>query len=93
LPVSETCEVAAYSGVFAIGDVTHFIGQDQRPLPALAPVAKQQGVYVAKVIASRIGVSQSPGPFRYRDRGTMAVIGRSRAVAVIFGLKLQGRVA
>ena len=64
-----------------------------RPCPRLAPVAKQQGAYVAKVVASRIGAIKHPGPFKYTNLGTMAVIGRSHAIAVLGGMKLTGRLA
>jgi NADH dehydrogenase len=91
--VSAYCEVPGHPEIFAIGDVTQFKTPEGELLPALAPVAKQQGTYVAKVIASRIRGGNPPGPFRYTDLGTMAVIGRSRAVAMIFGLRLRGRLA
>ncbi len=62
-------------------------------LPALAPVAKQQGTYVGKLLAARIAGRREPGAFRYRDYGTMAVIGRSRAAAQFGRLRLTGFLA
>ena len=91
--VAADCSVPGHPEIFAIGDVASHTGVDGKPLPALAAVAKQQGAYVARVVASRLGHGALPGPFRYTDLGTMAVIGRSRAVAMIFGLKLSGRLA
>ena len=91
--VTADCSVPGHPNIFAIGDVASVKGKDGTPLPALAPVAKQQGAYVAKVIAGRAGLGKEPGAFRYSDLGTMAVIGRSHAVAMIFGLKLSGRLA
>ena len=79
--------------IFAIGDVASFKAPDGKALPALAPVAKQQGAYVAKVIASRIGAKAHAGPFKYTNLGTMAVIGRSHAIAMLAGMKLKGRTA
>ena len=91
--VTEECSVPGHPEIFAIGDVSAFKTADGKTLPALAPVAKQQGAYVAKVIASRLGRRKHPGPFKYTNLGTMAVIGRSHAIALLAGMKLKGRVA
>ena len=91
--VTSDCSVPNHPEIFAIGDVSSFKTEDGKTLPGLAPVAKQQGAYVAKVIASRLGLQKHPGPFKYTNLGTMAVIGRSHAIAVLFGLKLKGRLA
>jgi NADH dehydrogenase len=90
--VRPDCSVPGHPGIFAIGDVASY-DNGTGPLPGLAPVAKQQGAYVGRLLAARIAGRPEPGPFRYRDDGTMAVIGRSRAVAQIFGMKLKGFVA
>src|SRR5262249_13097440 len=58
-----------------------------------APVAKQQGAYVARVIAARIAGKSAPAPFRYRDYGNLATIGRHEAVADFGWLRLTGRLA
>ena len=91
--VTSDCSVPNHPEIFAIGDVSSYKTKDGNILPGLAPVAKQQGAYVAKVIASRIGVRKHPGPFKYTNLGTLAVIGRSHAIAVMFGMKLRGRPA
>ena len=91
--VRDDCSVPGHPEIFAIGDVSSHKAPGGKPLPGLAPVAKQQGAYVAKVVASRIGARKHPGPFKYQNLGTMAVIGRSHAIAVIGGVKLTGRVA
>ena len=91
--VTADCSVPNHPEIFAIGDVASYKANDGKPLPSLAPVAKQQGAYVAKVIASRIGTRKHPGPFKYTNLGTMAVIGRSHAIAVMFGMNLKGRFA
>jgi NADH dehydrogenase len=72
-----------------VGDVACALGAAGVPLPGVAPVAKQQGRYVAKLLMARIGGHTLP-PFRYRDFGTMATIGRKRAVAQFGRLKLSG---
>lgn len=90
--VTEECSVPGHPEIFAIGDVASF-KTESGPLPGLAPVAKQQGEYVARVIASRIGAGKHPGPFVYKNLGTMAVIGRSHAIALLGGFKLTGTLA
>jgi NADH:ubiquinone reductase (H+-translocating) len=88
--VRADCSVAGHDGVFALGDVASFIDREGTPLPGLAAVAEQHGKYVAKVIANEIAGRPPPGPFRYRDLGSLAIIGRSRAVAWLGALKLSG---
>lgn len=84
------CSVAGHAEIFAIGDVAEFVGSDGNPLPGLAAVATQHGKYVAKVIARRVAGQPAPGPFHYRNLGTLAVIGRSRAVADLGRVHLRG---
>jgi NADH dehydrogenase len=80
--------------VFALGDMVNVRSADGTiaPLPGLAPVAMQEGRYVARVIRGRLR-DRPPGPFHYRDKGNLATIGRSRAVADIKGLRVSGFVA
>jgi NADH dehydrogenase len=78
--------------VFAIGDVCAFLHQTGAPLPGVAPVAIQQGRAVADNVLRRLG-GQPTRPFRYRDRGSMATIGRAAAVAVVGRFQLSGLVA
>ena len=59
-------------------------------LPGIAPVAMQQGRFVAQVIAARAGGEPPPGAFRYRDKGTMATVGPRRAIVDAFGLRVGG---
>jgi NADH dehydrogenase len=75
--------------VFALGDMVRL--RDEL-LPGVAPVAMQQGRYVARVIRARLGGRPSR-PFRYRDKGNLATIGRAAAVADVKGLKLSGFIA
>jgi NADH dehydrogenase len=75
--------------IFVIGDVGCANGTDGKPLPGVAPVAKQQGQYVAALLKARLHGKTLP-PFRYRDFGAMATIGRKRAVAQLGRIKLAG---
>jgi NADH dehydrogenase len=80
IAVEPDMNIAGHPDIFVIGDMALRNAADGKPLPALAPVALQQGKYVADVIAARLAGKPSPPPYRYRDLGTMATIGRSRAV-------------
>jgi NADH dehydrogenase len=77
--------------VFAIGDMVTMQRADgaTEPLPGLAPVAIQEGRYAARVIRNRLRGRSTP-PFHYVDKGNLATIGRSKAVADIKGLRLSG---
>ena len=78
--------------IFVIGDTAEVRGPDGL-LPGVAPVAKQQGAYVARVIAARLAGKPAPAPFRYRDLGNLATIGRREAVVDFGWLRLTGRLA
>jgi NADH dehydrogenase len=80
--------------VFALGDMVRVRGRDGSPvtLPGLAPVAMQEGRYAAKAVRARLEGHAAP-PFRYRDKGNLATIGRAAAVADIKGVKLSGFLA
>jgi NADH:quinone reductase (non-electrogenic) len=79
--------------VFIIGDVASCRDADGNSLPGLAAVAKQQGEYIGRLIRRRLGNKTASGPFRYRDRGTLATIGRHSAVAKFSKIHLTGTVA
>jgi NADH dehydrogenase len=80
--------------VFALGDMVRVRGSDgtTKALPGVAPVAMQQGRYAANVVRARLGGREAP-PFRYRDKGNLATIGRAAAVADVKGLRLSGLIA
>jgi NADH dehydrogenase FAD-containing subunit len=78
--------------IFVIGDTASVIC-DGKPVPGLAPAAKQMGTYVGRVIAARLSGSATPAPFRYRHLGSLATIGRQEAVADFGKLQLTGRAA
>ncbi len=77
-------------GIFVIGDTAAHADAEGRPLPGVAPAAKQAGSYVGALIAARLASCPAPAPFRYRDRGTMATIGRKSAVVDLGRLRLTG---
>jgi NADH dehydrogenase len=88
IPVEPTLQVTGHPEVFIIGDAA-YREQDGEPLPMVAPVAIQMGQSVARNIARQLR-GQALEPFRYRDQGTLATIGRNAAVANVYGLKLSG---
>ncbi len=75
--------------IFVIGDVAHARGPEGNPLPGVATVAIQQGRYVAKLLRNRLVAVQTE-PFKYKDRGSMAIIGRAAAVADFGKVRLAG---
>jgi NADH dehydrogenase len=78
--------------IFVIGD-TASVASDGKPVPGLAPAAKQMGAYVAKVLRARFNGKMPPPAFRYRHLGSLATIGRQEAVADFGWLRLRGRLA
>ena len=91
--VGPDCSLPGHPAVFVVGDLASQTGADGKPLPGLAPVAMQQGKYVAKVIDRRVRGKSPPAAFGYWDRGTMATIGRGRAVADAHWFRLSGWLA
>jgi NADH:ubiquinone reductase (H+-translocating) len=87
--VNPHCCLDCDEDVFVIGDLAHFNNENGDPLPGVAPVAMQQGRYVAGVIAARI-TGQESKPFSYIDKGNLAVIGRKSAVAFRENVRLSG---
>ena len=90
--VQPDVSVPGHSEIFVVGD-TASLDQDGRPLPGVAQVAMQQGRYAGKVIHRRIHGQSAPPPFRYFDKGTMAVVGKGFAVLQTGGLRLSGFLA
>ena len=82
-----------HNEIFVIGDTALAKATDGTPLPGIAPVAKQQGAYTARVIGARAQGRPAPKPFRYRHLGTMATIGRRSAVADFGWFRLSGLIA
>jgi NADH dehydrogenase len=84
--------VPDHPDIFVIGDTAAVAGPDGAALPGVAPVAKQQGQYVARALVAR-RQGRTAAAFRYRDFGSLATIGRSRAVAQFGRLRLSGPAA
>ena len=89
ISVNSDCSVPGHPEIFVIGDLAAF-EQDGKPLPGVAQVAMQQGGYVARLIGTRLKGGATPKPFRYFDKGNLAVIGRAAAVAQIGKLHFSG---
>lgn len=81
--------IPGHPDIFVIGDAAHCKDKNGKPLPAIAPVAIQQGRYVAKMIANN-GKGANRKPFSYFDKGMMATIGKAKAVAMVGSLKISG---
>ncbi|MBB3392999.1 NADH dehydrogenase [Rhizobium sp. BK275] len=79
--------------VFVIGDTASVIRENGKPVPGIAPAAKQQGGYVAKVIRARISGKPAPAPFKYWHQGSLATIGKSAAIIDFGRFKLKGWLA
>jgi NADH dehydrogenase len=88
LVVKQDLTVPGYPEIHVIGDTASFTDASGRTLPGVAPVAKQQGRHVARMIADGRSL-----PFRYRDFGNLATIGRHRAVIDFGRLRLSGTFA
>ena len=90
VPLDRDLTLPGHPEIFVIGDTAEILGM---PLPGVAPVAKQQGAYVARVLASRLAGAPPPGAFRYRNFGSLATIGRHLAVVDFGWLRMTGRIA
>ncbi len=93
LPVNADLTLPGFPEVFVVGDLAGSRGRDGKPLPGVAQVAMQGGSYAARSIVARVKGHGSLPPFRYFDKGDLAVIGRAAAVARIFGMHLHGPIA
>lgn len=90
--VNPDLTIPGHSNVFVIGDAASYTGKDNKPLPGVAPVAVQEGKYVAKLIEQKIPQKQRK-PFSYFDKGNMATIGKAKAIAMVGKLQLSGFIA
>ena len=92
ISVEENLRVRHYPNVWAIGDISGAKDADGRFLPMVAPVALQQGSWVAKQIL-RASQGKEPQPFKYFDKGSMATIGRHKAIVQFKGIQITGVLA
>lgn len=90
IAVDETLAVRDQTDVFALGDVADFTGEDGKPLPGLAQVAKQQGLHLGRALAAHIRNGDPPARFRYHGRGNTAIVGRHAAVFEQGRFKVKG---
>ena len=89
IDVDQSLQVKNYPGIFAIGDISGFVGKDGRFLPMVAPVAMQQGRFIAKQI-KRLADGKALEAFKYIDKGSMATIGRHKAVVEVKNFRMAG---
>ena len=89
IDVDQNLQVKNYPGIFAIGDISGFVGKDGRFLPMVAPVAMQQGRFIAKQI-KRLADGKALEAFKYIDKGSMATIGRHKAVVEVKNFRMSG---
>jgi NADH dehydrogenase len=92
VPVQPDLRAPGQADIYVIGDTAFAKNPDGAPQPGIAPVAKQQGAYVARALIARIAGRAAP-PFIYRDRGLLATIGRTAAVIAYKRLRLKGWIA
>jgi NADH dehydrogenase len=90
--VQNDLRVPGYPEIFVIGD-TMSLDQDGKPLPGVAQVAMQQGRYVGKLISRQVAGKSAPKPFRYFDKGNMAVVGKGYAILQSGKFRLHGLIA
>jgi NADH dehydrogenase len=93
IKVQPNLTVQNYPDVYVVGDLASATDEHGKPLPGLAQVAMQGGAYAAKTILRKVKGQSALPPFRYFDKGTLAVIGRASAVADVFGVHLSGFLA
>lgn len=91
--VNGDLSVPGHPKVFVLGDTASATGDDGKPLPGVAPVAMQQGRYVGRVIRARVEGRESPRPFKYFNKGNLATIGRSYAIADFGFARVSGFIA
>jgi NADH dehydrogenase len=88
--VTPDLSLPGWPDIFVIGDSAAVTSKEGRPVPGIAPAAKQMGAYVGRLIAARFAGDAAPSPFRYRHAGDLATIGRGAAVVRVGSLDLTG---
>lgn len=91
--VTQDLRVADDPSIFVIGDTASVMWADGKPVPGIAPAAKQQGSFVAKCIRAEITGTKSPEAFKYKHQGNLATIGRKVAIIEFGNFKLKGILA
>ncbi len=90
--VNDDLSINLYPNIFVIGDASHVKDKNDNPLPSLAPIAKQEGSFVAEVIKKYIFNDKTQNKFYYKNRGYLATIGRSKAIVDFGWFTLKGRI-
>ena len=90
--VNEDLSIPTYPNIFVIGDASHVKDKNGNPLSGLAPVAKQEGNFVAEVIKRKILNDNTQNKFYYKNKGYLATIGRSEAIVDFGWCTLKGRI-
>jgi len=90
IKVNPDLTIPNFPDIFVVGDLAELNDEHGKPLPGVAQVAIQEGRYAARVVVARLANRPAPAPFRYFDKGELAVIGRAAAVANVFGVHLSG---
>jgi NADH:ubiquinone reductase (H+-translocating) len=90
IKVGPQLTIAGYPDIYVVGDLAWSLDAKGNALSGVAQVAMQQGTYAGKAIVRKVLARPDPPPFRYFDKGTLAVIGRWKAVANVFGVHLSG---
>jgi NADH dehydrogenase len=93
LKVQPDLTIPGHPDIYVIGDLAYSTDEHGKPLPGVAQVAMQGGTYAAKTIVKRVKGERDTRPFKYFNKGELAVIGRGAAVANVFGAKLSGLLA
>jgi len=91
--VGANLSLAEDPNIFVLGDTACALGESGQPLPGIAPVAMQQGQFIARLLRKRLANAKEPDAFHYLDKGNLATVGRSSAVADLGKVKLSGRTA
>ena len=90
--VNDDLSIPLYPNIFVIGDASYVKDKNGKPLPGLAPVAKQEGSFVAEVVKKYIFNDKNQKKFYYKSRGYLATIGRSKAIVDFDWFTLKGRI-
>ena len=93
IAVRPDLSVPDHPEIFVIGDAAKVAWKEGGTVPGLAPAAKQEGAFIAKLLAHRLGGAKDPGPFEYEHQGDLATIGRNEAVVRFGKISLTGRTA
>jgi NADH dehydrogenase len=91
--VEKNLSAPGHADVFVIGDTASVLRGDGTPVPGIAPAAKQQGAFVAKIIRARLNGQSEPAVFRYRHQGSLATIGKRSAIIDFGRFKMKGALA